>query len=211
MKSARPRRQSYSTHSPPKVAAVQGTGDDLEPPPPPRPKSTPIEEPPRQRRRQNPEPDSDASQSDGESNEDGEEVGPIEEEDRPTKPLPRKVLVLAQPKPQMANPSMLPVQAQVPKTGSNTGHRRLYVILEQACLESYRVTSGGKNKSGRGEDGVKYALLNCDDHQGILAKMGRDIADARPDITHQVRSVVLLCWMRLFILCSASSPSLTRP
>ncbi|KAG8996504.1 18S rRNA pseudouridine methyltransferase, partial [Tulasnella sp. 427] len=32
---------------------------------------------------------------------------------------------------------------------------------------------------------VKYALLNCDDHQGILAKTGRDIADARPDITHQ--------------------------
>jgi rRNA pseudouridine-1189 N-methylase Emg1 (Nep1/Mra1 family) len=29
-------------------------------------------------------------------------------------------------------------------------------------------------------------LLNCDDHQGILAKTGRDIADARPDITHQV-------------------------
>lgn len=34
---------------------------------------------------------------------------------------------------------------------------------------------------------AKYALLNCDDHQGILAKTGRDIADARPDITHQVR------------------------
>jgi hypothetical protein len=33
---------------------------------------------------------------------------------------------------------------------------------------------------------AKYALLNCDDHQGILAKTGRDIADARPDITHQV-------------------------
>jgi rRNA small subunit pseudouridine methyltransferase Nep1 len=28
--------------------------------------------------------------------------------------------------------------------------------------------------------------LNCDDHQGFLAKEGRDIADARPDITHQV-------------------------
>jgi len=27
--------------------------------------------------------------------------------------------------------------------------------------------------------------LNCDDHQGILAKMGREIAHARPDITHQ--------------------------
>ncbi|EIN04371.1 Nep1-domain-containing protein [Punctularia strigosozonata HHB-11173 SS5] len=76
---------------------------------------------------------------------------------------------------------MLPVQAHVPKGGVNSSQRRLYVILEQACLESYRVTSGPKGKG----DGVKYALLNCDDHQGILAKMNRDIADARPDITHQ--------------------------
>jgi rRNA pseudouridine-1189 N-methylase Emg1 (Nep1/Mra1 family) len=36
---------------------------------------------------------------------------------------------------------------------------------------------------------AKYALLNCDDHQGILAKTGRDIADARPDITHQVSPI----------------------
>jgi hypothetical protein len=36
---------------------------------------------------------------------------------------------------------------------------------------------------------AKYALLNCDDHQGILAKTGRDIADARPDITHQVSGI----------------------
>ncbi|EPQ59757.1 Nep1-domain-containing protein [Gloeophyllum trabeum ATCC 11539] len=79
---------------------------------------------------------------------------------------------------------MLPVQHSVPK--ANSGQRRLYVILEQACLEAYRVSSGAKAKSGRhADDGVKYALLNCDDHQGILAKMGRDIADARPDITHQ--------------------------
>ena len=39
---------------------------------------------------------------------------------------------------------------------------------------------------GVGGKEAKYALLNCDDHQGILAKTGRDIADARPDITHQV-------------------------
>ena len=84
-----------------------------------------------------------------------------------------------------ANPSMLPHQAHV--TPKNTG-RRLYVVLEQACLESYRVSSksaSSKRRPGGGED-VKYTLLNCDDHQGILAKTGRDIADARPDITHQV-------------------------
>jgi rRNA small subunit pseudouridine methyltransferase Nep1 len=79
---------------------------------------------------------------------------------------------------------MLPIQAHVPKGGVASSQRRLFVILEQACLEAYRVTSGGKGKGGR-EGDVKYTLLNCDDHQGILAKTGRDIADARPDITHQ--------------------------
>lgn len=59
------------------------------------------------------------------------------------------------------------------------------MILEQACLEAYRVSSGGRGGKGGKEGEVKYALLNCDDHQGILAKTGRDIADARPDITHQ--------------------------
>jgi rRNA small subunit pseudouridine methyltransferase Nep1 len=55
----------------------------------------------------------------------------------------------------------------------------------QACLEAYRVSSGSGGKNTQGKE-AKYALLNCDDHQGILAKTGRDIADARPDITHQV-------------------------
>jgi rRNA small subunit pseudouridine methyltransferase Nep1 len=84
---------------------------------------------------------------------------------------------------------MLPVQAHVQRGGIATSSRRLYVILEQACLETYRVSSGGGSSKGRNRkaDGeIKYTLLNCDDHQGILAKTGRDIADARPDITHQV-------------------------
>ncbi|EAU80576.2 nucleolar essential protein 1 [Coprinopsis cinerea okayama7 len=86
----------------------------------------------------------------------------------------------------VANPSMLPVQAQVAK-GPN--QRKLYVILEQACLEAYKVSSGGKGRNGKGDGEAKYTLLNCDDHQGILAKTGRDIADARPDITHQTLRV----------------------
>lgn len=111
--------------------------------------------------------------------------------ERPTRPLPSsKTRKMAQqnnnPMPQPANPAMLPVQAHVPKGGVASSQRRLFVILEQACLESYRVSSAGKGKNGR-EGEVKYTLLNCDDHQGILAKTGRDIADARPDITHQVR------------------------
>lgn len=111
--------------------------------------------------------------------------------ERPTKPLPRsKMSNPLTPVPIVANPSMLPVQAHVSRGGVATSNRRLYVILEQACLEAYRISggSGGKGRNGKGEGEVKYTLLNCDDHQGILAKTGRDIADARPDITHQVRS-----------------------
>jgi len=107
-------------------------------------------------------------------------------QERPTKPLPAskaRKMATNNPLYQAPNPHMLPVQAHVPRGGPAATQRRLYVILEQACLEAYRVTSGGR-KGGR-EGDVKYALLNCDDHQGILAKTGRDIADARPDITHQ--------------------------
>lgn len=72
-----------------------------------------------------------------------------------------------------------PVQATAPSSHSG---KRLIVVLEKACLETYKV---GKAKE------AKYALLNCDDHQGILKKMGRDIADARPDIAHQVLLTLL--------------------
>ncbi|KAH8928898.1 Nep1-domain-containing protein [Atractiella rhizophila] len=64
--------------------------------------------------------------------------------------------------------------------GSTGPKRKLIVVLEQACLETYKVSNGGRD-----DKGPKYTLLNCDDHQGILAKMGREIAHARPDITHQ--------------------------
>ena len=107
-------------------------------------------------------------------------------EQRPTKPLPKKNLHTPTPMQYIDNPHMLPVQHRVAKSSPANNQRRLFVILERACLEAYRISSskkGGKN----GEGDVKYALLNCDDHQGILAKTGRDIADARPDITHQVR------------------------
>ncbi|KIY67984.1 Nep1-domain-containing protein [Cylindrobasidium torrendii FP15055 ss-10] len=103
----------------------------------------------------------------------------VEDSNRPTRPLPARAMP-------STNPSMLPVQAHVPKGVAAASSRRLFVILEQACLETYRVSSGSAKNNGRGKDGeVKYTLLNCDDHQGILAKTGRDIADARPDITHQ--------------------------
>lgn len=150
-----------------------------------RPKSTPVDERPQQRRRAN---SSSTSEPESESEFAGMAIDassspppPPKILQRPTKPLPAK-RTMANP-----NPTMLPVQAHVPKNTLGAGPRRLYVVLEQACLESYRVTAAHAARGGRGGDAVKYALLNCDDHQGILAKMNRDIADARPDITHQAR------------------------
>ncbi|WVQ69422.1 uncharacterized protein L199_007639 [Kwoniella botswanensis] len=86
---------------------------------------------------------------------------------------------------QQTRADFVPKQATVPKTlEAKENTRRLIVVLSQACLEAYRVSSGSGGKNSSGKE-AKYALLNCDDHQGILAKTGRDIADARPDITHQ--------------------------
>ncbi|KAF7301091.1 hypothetical protein MIND_00673100 [Mycena indigotica] len=180
--------------------------------PPPRPKSTPGERP-TQRRRQKSPPHGDDDGSDLEDTVDPEPPVPEEDEedeiqapvskkgitilqrglplpDRPTRKLPARKMDNPQLPPPPANPSMLPVQAHVPRSGiaAASSQRRLYVILEQACLEAYRLSGPSSSKSKRGPGGeteVKYTLLNCDDHQGILAKTGRDIADARPDITHQ--------------------------
>lgn len=175
--------------------------DFLSADPVPRPKSTPIDNPKRD------EDDTDGmdigEQEDGEeenSTSGSSSSSPVQPtsitspgDHRPTKPLPRKNLQVPQMQQQQqyaSNPHMLPVQHQVVKnTIVTNGQKRLFVILERACLEAYRVSSNkgkGPNGGRGGEGDVKYALLNCDDHQGILAKTGRDIADARPDITHQV-------------------------
>ncbi|MBW0462800.1 hypothetical protein O181_002515 [Austropuccinia psidii MF-1] len=92
----------------------------------------------------------------------------------------------------LSNPLLLPV---VPTTKNNPSivqsqsqsKPKLIVVLTQACLENYAQTvhpssSGIKSKKSKE---VKYTLLNCDDHQSILAKMGKDISATRPDITHQ--------------------------
>lgn len=162
---------------------------------PPRPKSTPARERLQQRQPsdipKDTEMDCTDTYKDTPVDEPISSVQPGPSTARPTRPLPsaksRKVATSRQAPlyPMVANPHMLPVQAQTTKGPVSGEQRRLYVILEQACLEAYRVSPGGRTKGGR-EGDVKYALLNCDDHQGILAKTGRDIADARPDITHQV-------------------------
>jgi len=61
--------------------------------------------------------------------------------------------------------------------------QRLIVVLSNASLETYRASHGPVRGPGREE---KYSLLNSDEHIGVMRKMGRDISEARPDITHQV-------------------------
>ena len=77
-----------------------------------------------------------------------------------------------------ALPASLVPQTPATLTSKDKITQRVIVVLAMASLESHKISS-----SHAGED--KYALLNCDDHQGILKRMGRDISEARPDITHQ--------------------------
>ncbi|KAL1642774.1 18S rRNA pseudouridine methyltransferase [Diplodia intermedia] len=78
-------------------------------------------------------------------------------------------------------PKLVAEQAQpIPHSDKDT--QRLIVVLSNASLETYKASHGGRAGVGK-ED--KYSLLNSDEHIGIMRKMGRDISDARPDITHQ--------------------------
>ncbi|KAE8540449.1 hypothetical protein D1P53_003395 [Cryptococcus gattii VGV] len=114
-----------------------------------------------------------------------EEIGDAMEVDKETEGSARVTKPLPGGKRNVQRADFVPVQASVPKsTEDKENTRRLIVVLSQACLEAYKISSGSAGKSSSGKE-AKYALLNCDDHQGILAKTGRDIADARPDITHQ--------------------------
>lgn len=99
----------------------------------------------------------------------------------------RQTMELPPSKRTRAGPSLVPTVPKLPKTNAEKESTpRLIVVLEQACLETYKVSSGSATHTrGNKEAGEKYALLNCDDHQKVLAKMGRDISEARPDITHQ--------------------------
>merc|ERR1739848_380995 len=66
-----------------------------------------------------------------------------------------------------------PTPSKMPKTvRPNDQQKRLIVVLENASLETVKA-------------GKSFELMNCDEHKHILKKHDRDIADARPDITHQ--------------------------
>ena len=55
---------------------------------------------------------------------------------------------------------------------------RVFVILEAANLETVTTKRG-------------IELLNCDDHQKVIAKMGKKLEDYRPDVTHQCLLMLL--------------------
>ncbi|KAI9314862.1 Alpha/beta knot methyltransferase [Dichotomocladium elegans] len=62
-------------------------------------------------------------------------------------------------------------------SSSPAAKQQLIVILENASLEAAKLNPFRFDS--------KMQLLNCDEHQSILKRLGRDIADARPDIVHQ--------------------------
>ncbi len=61
---------------------------------------------------------------------------------------------------------------------STESPRVIWVVLEQCSLETVKTKRG-------------FELLNCDDHQGACKKAGRNPADYRPDIVHQVLLALL--------------------
>lgn len=75
----------------------------------------------------------------------------------------------------------------IPSTDKDT--KRLIVVLSNASLETYKASYGGNRPGSQREE--KYSLLNSDEHIGVMRKMNRDISDARPDITHQVRGDII--------------------
>lgn len=96
----------------------------------------------------------------------------------------------------LSNPLMLPQAAAAttsrPRDDGASSEPKLIVVLSQASLEifaqSVPFSSSSSYKTPAHKSAkklVKHVLLNCDDHQSLLAKLGKDIAATRPDITHQ--------------------------
>ena len=166
------RRRRHSNAMEPPTSRRHSTfhvsSDELEPIV--RPKSTPADERPRptQRRRLDDDKDDDPpveayNEDDTSPSSDGSSFqqqplptskqSTVISSSRLTRPLPgaKARKMTSNPLPQLSNPSLLPVQAHVARTGPASSQRRLYVVLEQACLESYRVSTGGRGGKSRGE------------------------------------------------------------
>ncbi len=80
----------------------------------------------------------------------------------------------------MTTTSDIPLSVDAVRLPKSTAERelssRVIVVLEAATLEIVKV---GKGKES------KYHLLNSDDHQNVLRKHSKEIAEYRPDIAHQ--------------------------
>lgn len=85
----------------------------------------------------------------------------------------------------------LVAEQHTPIPASDKDTKRLIVVLSNASLETYKAAHASTGRNGTHKE-EKYSLLNSDEHIGIMRKMNRDISDARPDITHQVRRSLLL-------------------
>ncbi|EGG02514.1 uncharacterized protein MELLADRAFT_38559 [Melampsora larici-populina 98AG31] len=87
----------------------------------------------------------------------------------------------------LTNPLLLPTTPNLQKkpTINDPTPPKLIVVLSQACLENYAQNLNHSNSNSKAKKEIKYSLLNCDDHQNVLSKLGKDISTARPDITHQ--------------------------
>lgn len=69
--------------------------------------------------------------------------------------------------------SLQKIHPKIPRTfEEKSTHSRVIVILEAANLETIKTKRG-------------IELLNCDDHQKVISKMGKKLEDYRPDVTHQ--------------------------
>jgi len=76
---------------------------------------------------------------------------------------------------------LVPQVPKLPKTlEEKESTRRLIVVLDKASLATYKVPNSKP---------PQYQLINSDDHQRVLSKLGYDnTMTYRPDITHQVRN-----------------------
>lgn len=91
--------------------------------------------------------------------------------------------------------------SKIPRTlTEKTMGKRLVVILEKASLETVKVLALyietlvpllKLDLTQNYQVGRKFELLNCDDHRKEISKSGRDIASARPDISHQSLMMLL--------------------
>ncbi|CAG8614084.1 13825_t:CDS:2 [Cetraspora pellucida] len=82
----------------------------------------------------------------------------------------------------ITNVFLVPQTPKLPKTlEEKESTRRLIVVLDKACLETYKVANTKP---------PKYQLINYDDHHNELRKLGINRV-YRPDITHQCMMALL--------------------